>query len=60
MIDDLEWVIKVISNKSLYSYELKRPNLNRQNSEFNKFVYFVTKYNEEVIEMNQRHILLIL
>ena len=57
LIDDLEWVIKVISNKSLYSYELKRPNLNRQNSEFNKFVYFVTKYNEEVIEINKRHIL---
>ena len=57
LIDDLEWVIKVIANKSLYSYELKKPNLNRQNSEFNKFVYFVTKYNEEIIEINKRHIL---
>ena len=57
LIDDLEWVIKVIANKSLYSYELKKPNLIRQNSEFNKFVYFVTKYNEEIIEINKRHIL---
>ena len=57
LIDDLDWVIKVISNKSLYSYEIKKPTLNRQNSEFNKFVNFVTKYNEEVIEMNQKHAL---
>ena len=57
LIEDLEWVIKVIANKSLYSYEIKKPNISRQNSEFNKFVNFVTKYNEEVIEMNQKHIL---
>ena len=57
LIEDLEWVTKVIANKSLYSYEIKKPNLSRQNSEFNKFVNFVTKYNEEVIEMNQKHIL---
>ena len=57
LIDDLEWVIKVIANKSLYSYEIKKQNLSRQNSEYNKFINFVTKYNEEVIEMNQRHIL---
>ena len=57
LIDDLEWVIKVIANKSLYSYEIKKQNLSRQNSDYNKFINFVTKYNEEVIEMNQRHIL---
>ena len=57
LIDDLEWVIKVIANKSLYSYEIKQQNLSRQNSDYNKFINFVTKYNEEVIEMNQRHIL---
>ena len=55
LIDDLEWVIKVITNKSLYTYDLKKTKLNRQNSEYNKFINFVTKYNEEVIEMNKRH-----
>ena len=55
LIDELDWVIKVINNKSLYSYQIKKPTLTRQNSEFNKFVNFVTKYNDEVIEMNQRH-----
>ena len=57
MVEELEWVIKVISNKSLYSYELKQNKLHRQNSEFNKFINFVQKYNEEIIEMNKRHIL---
>ena len=57
MVEELEWVIKVISNKSLYSYELKQNKLNRQNSEFNKFINFVQKYNEEILEMNKRHML---
>ena len=57
IIEDLEWVIKVISNKSLYSYEVKRPQLTRQNSEYNRFVNFFNKYNEEVIEMNKKHVL---
>ena len=46
LIEDLEWVIKVIANKSLYSYEIKKPKLSRQNSDFNKFVKFVSQYNE--------------
>ena len=55
LIKDLEWVIKVITNKSLYSYELKKEKLSRQNSEYNKFINFLTKYNEEVLEMNKKH-----
>ena len=56
LIDDLEWVIKVITNKSLYSYEVKKSK-NAKNEEYNKFINFVTKYNEEVLELNKRHIL---
>ena len=55
IIEDLEWVIKVISNKSLYSYEVKKPT--RRDSEYNRFVSFFNKYNEEVLEMNKRHVL---
>ncbi len=55
LIEDLEWVIKVITNKSLYTYELKQQKLSKQNAEYNKFISFVTKYNEEVIEMNKKH-----
>ena len=55
LIQDLEWVIKVITNKSLYTYELKQAKLSKQNAEYNKFISFVTKYNEEIIEMNKKH-----
>ena len=55
LIEDLEWVIKVITNKSLYTYELKQEKLSKQNEEYNKFISFVTKYNEEVLEMNKKH-----
>ena len=55
LIEDLEWVIKVITNKSLYSYKFKKEKVSKQNAEYNKFVNFVSKYNEEIIEMNKKH-----
>ena len=55
LIDDLDWVTKVITNKSLYTYELQKEKLSKQNAEYKTFINFVTKYNEEVIEMNKRH-----
>ena len=55
LIEELEWVIKVITNKSLYSYELTQEKLSKQNAEYEKFISFVEKYNEEVIEMNKKH-----
>ena len=57
LIEDLEWVIKVITNKSLYSYEVNKTKILKQNEEYNKFINFVTKYNEEVLELNKKHIL---
>jgi hypothetical protein len=57
IINDLDWVIKVISNKSLYTYEVKKPNLSRQNSDYVRFVNFFTKYNEDIIQINKKHIL---
>ena len=57
LIDDLEWVIKVITNKSLYSYKVNKEKIEKQNAEYDKFINFVTKYNEEVLEINRRHIL---
>lgn len=57
LIEDLEWVIKVIANKSLYSYEVNKTKIIKQNEEYNNFINFVTKYNEEVLELNKRHIL---
>ena len=57
LVEDLEWAIKVIANKSLYSLELNNIKLQRKNTEVNKFLNFVKKYNEEILELNNKHIL---
>ena len=57
LIDDLEWVIKVITNKSLYSYEVSKAKNIKRNSEVNRLINFMTQYNDEILEMNKRHIL---
>ena len=57
LIDDLEWVIKVITSHSLYAFELKESlvdKISAQNPEFKEFVDFISKYNEEMIEMNKK------
>ena len=54
IIDELDWVSKVITNKTLYSYEVNKEKLSDDNS---KFSDFITKYNEEIINLNKKHIL---
>ena len=60
LIKNLNWVIKVISSHSLYSYELKDKDLisklSKQNSDFKNFVDFFSKDNEQVINMNKKNI----
>ena len=62
LIKNLDWVIKVITSHSLYAYELKEKELisklAKQNTDFKNFVDFVSKYNEQVIEMNKKNIIL--
>ena len=58
LIKGLEWVIKVITSHSLYTYELKDEELLNQASEdnpdFKQFVDFVNSYNDQFIELNKR------
>ena len=58
LLDGLEWTIKVITSHSLYAYELRETALIKQisekNREFKEFVDFVSKYNDDVIEMNKK------
>ena len=55
LIEEIDWVIKVITNRSLYTMEIIKEKLIKQNEEYDKFINFVKKYNEEVIEMNKKH-----
>jgi len=62
LIRSLDWVIKVITSHSLYTYELKEKDLinklTKENNDFKQFVDFVSEYNEQVIEMNKKNIFL--
>ena len=59
LIQKLEWVIKKITSRSLYSYELKEKEtinkLTKVNPEFKQLVDFVSEYNEKVIKMNRKY-----
>ena len=54
IIDELDWVSNVITNKTLYSYDINKSKLSDDNA---KFSDFLTKYNEEIINLNKKHIL---
>ena len=62
LISDLQWVIKIISNHLLYSYEIKESSLvsqlTKENPDLKQFVDFVTEYNDQIIEMNKKNIII--
>ena len=62
LIKDLDWVIKIITSHSLYTYELKEKEiiskLSKENNSFKQFVDFVSEYNEQVIEMNKKNFII--
>ena len=59
LIQNLDWCIKIITSRSLYSYELKEKEaitkLSEENQEFKQLVDFVSEYNEKVIQMNRKY-----
>ena len=59
LIQSLDWVIKIITSRSLYSYELREKEkinqLSKENPEFKQLVDFVSEYNEKVIKMNRKY-----
>ena len=59
LVQKLDWCIKIITSRSLYSYELKEKEtinqLSKGNPEFKQLVDFVSEYNEKVIKMNRKY-----
>ena len=53
--EELDWVIKVITNRDLYTYEIVKDQIMKQDEGYEKFINFVKEYYEEVIEMNKKH-----
>ena len=62
LVRGLDWTIKIITSHSLYTYELKEKELiselSEKNPEFKQFVDFVSEYNDEIIEMNKKNIII--
>ena len=54
IIDELDWVSHVITNRTLYSYEINKEKLSDDNPTFSDFI---TKFNEEIINLNKKHVL---
>ena len=58
LIKELNWVIKVITSHSLYTYELKDDLIEKysqENPDFKQFIDFVNEYNEDIIQMNKKN-----
>ena len=59
LFNDLQWVVNIIKNHLLYSYEIKEKTyvdqLSKNDPEFKQFVDFVTEYNQQVIQMNKKN-----
>ena len=59
LIQNLDWCIKIITSRSLYSYELKDKEaineLSKENPEFKQLAEFVSEYNEKVIKMDRKY-----
>ena len=59
LLEDLIWVTKIITTRTLYTYEIKEEEgedeekTPKKDSAYFKFVKFVAKYNDEVIQNNR-------
>ena len=59
LFTDLQWVLKIIKSRLLYSYEIKEKDyvaeMARTDPNFKQFVEFVREYNEQMIEMKKKN-----
>ena len=59
LFTDLQWALKIIKSRLLYSYEIKEKDyvaeMSRTDPDFKQFVEFVREYNEQMIEMKKKN-----
>ena len=59
LFTDIQWVIKIIKSRMLYSYEIKEKDyfteMSRNDPDFKQFINFVKEYNEQIIEMKKKN-----
>ena len=59
LFNDLQWALKIIKSRMLYSFEIKEKDyvaeMSRNDPDFKQFVDFVRQYNEQMIEMKKKN-----
>ena len=59
LFNDLQWALKIIKSRMLYSYEIKEKSyvaeMSRNDPDFKQFVDFVRQYNDQMIEMKKKN-----
>ena len=59
LFNDLQWALKIIKSRMLYSYEIKEKDyvaeMSRNDPDFKQFVDLVRQYNEQMIEMKKKN-----
>ena len=59
LFNDLQWALKIIKSRMLYSYEIKEKDyvaeMSKNDPDFKQFVDFVRQYNEQMIEMKKKN-----
>ena len=59
LFNDLQWALKIIKSRMLYSYEIKEKDyieeMSKNDPDLKQFVDFVRLYNEQMIEMKKKN-----
>ena len=59
LFNDLQWALKIIKSRMLYSYEIKEKDyieeISKNDPDLKQFVDFVRQYNEQMIEMKKKN-----
>ena len=59
LFNDLQWALKIIKSRMLYSYEIKEKDyieeMSKNDPDLKQFVDFVRQYNEQMIEMKKKN-----
>ena len=59
LFNELQWALKIIKSRMLYSYEIKEKDyieeMSKNDPDLKQFVDFVRQYNEQMIEMKNKN-----
>ena len=58
LVTDFQWIIKIIKNKLLYSFEIKEKEyaleLSKKDPDFKSFIDYIKEYNEQMNDLKKK------